>query len=133
MGNRVYNFDAEMQLKDAGAVTATAAAQVGGSDKIQDLGAARFEGTVVVDASAIDATTGDETYDVTIEGSNSATFASGVVELASQKVAETGRHEIFFTNQKADTTYRYLRAKHVLGGTTPSINYTAWVAPLPGC
>lgn len=146
MGNRVYNFDAEMQLKDAGLVAASAAAQVGGSDQILDLGAARFEGTVIVDVSAIEIASNDEEYDILVQGSNSPTFASGIENLAQLNLGATevrqggaqdsvtGRYEVFFTNQQADTTYRYLRAYTVVAGSIATgINYSAWIAPLPGC
>uniref|UniRef100_A0A9E7ZPQ8 Uncharacterized protein n=1 Tax=Bosea sp. NBC_00436 TaxID=2969620 RepID=A0A9E7ZPQ8_9HYPH len=42
MGSRTYTFDALTQLKDAGAITASAPAQVGGQAKVLDMGAGRF-------------------------------------------------------------------------------------------
>ena len=134
-----------MQLKDAGALTASAAAQVAGADKILDLGAARFEGTVIVDVTAIEIASNDEEFDILIQGSNSATFASGIQNLAQLNLGATevrqggaldsvvGRYEVLFTNQQADVTYRYLRAYTVVAGAIATgINYTAWVAPMPG-
>ena len=47
MGRRVFNFDAELELKDAGLVAASAAAQADDEAKIIDLGVGRFEGIVV--------------------------------------------------------------------------------------
>ncbi len=144
MGARVYTFDALLQLKDAGAITSSAAAQVGGSNKIIDMGAARFDGTVVVDVSAIDLASTNEAYDIVIQGSNSATFASGIQNLASMNLGATaardggainslvGRYEIGVTNEQADVVYRYIRAFTVCAGTTPSINYTAWLSNNPG-
>ena len=71
-------FDLDLRLKDAGLIAADAAALVGGSAQVLDLGAQRFDGRVVVDASAIEVGTGDERYDVHWQLSNSATFASVV-------------------------------------------------------
>lgn len=140
MGSRTFTFDALLQLKDAGAITSSAAAQVGGSAKILDMGAGRFDGVVVVDVSALDIVSNDEIYDIVIQGSNSASFASGIENLASLNLAATevrdgggqdstvGRYEIHVTNEQADTVYRYVRAYTKVAGTTASINYTAFLS-----
>lgn len=145
MGNRVYNFDAEMQLKDAGLVAASAAAQLGGVDQILPVGDARFEGVAIIDVSAIEIADNDEEYDIIIQGSNSASFASGIENLAQlnlgatevrqggAKDSVTGRYELMFTNQQADVTYAYIRAYTVVAGTIATgINWKGFVAPLPG-
>ncbi len=144
MGSRTFTFDALLQLKDAGAVTASAAAQVGGSNKILDMGAARFEGTVVIDVSAIDISSTDEAYDIIVQGSNSSSFASGIENLAQLNLGATasrdgggqnstvGRYELGVTNEQADTVYRYIRLYTKAAGTTPSINYTAFMSNDPG-
>lgn len=140
MGSRTYTFDALTQLKDAGAVAASAAAQVASVAKILDMGAGRFDGTVVVDVSAIDISSNDEIYDIVIQGSNSASFASGIENLAQINLAASavrdgggqnstiGRYEIGVTNEQADVIYRYIRAYTKVAGTTPSINYTAFLS-----
>lgn len=140
MGSRTYTFDALTQLKDAGAITSSAAAQVASANKILDMGAGRFDGTVVIDVSAIDISSTNEIYDIVIQGSNSASFASGIENLAQMNLAATaardggaqnstvGRYEIGVTNEQADVVYRYVRAYTVCAGTTPSINYTAFLS-----
>lgn len=132
-------FDAQMQLKDAGAITADAAAQVAAANAIIDLGAARVDGRVVVDVSAIDVVTGDEIHLVKTQFSNSSSFASGVIGgtllalggatalVAESAASVVGRYELPFTNEINGTTYRYMRLYTDVGGTTPSINYTAFV------
>ncbi len=40
------------------------------------------EGNMVVDVSAIEIADNDEVYKISLQGSNSATFASGIVDLA---------------------------------------------------
>lgn len=144
--NRI--FDSLLQLKDAGAITASAAAQVGGSNKILDLGAtlptsnqpvAEVNADVVIDVSAVDVSSTNETYTIHVQGSNSSSFASGIANLASLElnytptggadvVAAVGRHLMRFTNWKNGTLYRYIRLYTVCGGTTPSINYTGFLA-----
>lgn len=127
---RGYTQDKDLIFKDAGAVTATGSDQVGGSAKIIDLGAARFEAVLIVDVSACDATDSNETYAVNIELSNDAGFASGNVVPFTLNIPRgtTGRAEVAFTNVVFGTLYRYARTSRTLGGTTPSINYTAWAS-----
>lgn len=138
MGARGYNFDKLTQLKDAGAVTASAAAQVGGSNQILDMGAARFDAMVRINLTAI--TVGaDNAYDIIVQGSNSPTFASGIENLVSLNLGNTavrdggaqtsgtGIYELPVTNEQADTVYRYVRVFTKVGGTTPSINYDAFL------
>lgn len=137
INQKSFTFDSALRLKDAGAVTASGNGQVGGSDRIVDMGSARFDGRVIVDIVAIDVADANETYTIRVQGSNSPTFAATVKTLASLEVgraAATGssaadaagtRAEIGVTNEFNGVTYRYLRVTHVLGGTTPSINYVA--------
>lgn len=142
MGARVYNQDKELVFKDAGLIAADAAAQVGGSNAIIDIGAStRFEAVMVVDVSAIEVATGDEIYRVLIQGSSSATFASDVENLAeltlgvgaarggSAKTSVVGRYEMPFVNEQADTLYRYLRVYIDVAGTIATgINFKAFAS-----
>jgi hypothetical protein len=119
-------YDNLLLLKDAGAVTADGAAQVGGQARVVDVGLGRFEAVAVVDTSALDMTTTDETYRVAIQGSVDSAFTTPV-ELGSGTVSVAGRREIHFGNEIGGTIYRYLRAYLDVGGTTPSINCTIYV------
>lgn len=130
-------FDFTMRLKDAGAITADAAAQVGGAAAVLDLGASRVDGRVVIDVSAIDVSSGDELYNLKAQFSNSSTFASGVIGgpllalgdstvlIGESADSVVGRYELPFTNEINGTTYRYMRMYTDVTGTTPSINYVA--------
>lgn len=142
MGQRIYNFDAEMEFKDAGLVASSAAAQVDSADKIVDVGAGRFEGVMVIDVSAIEIASDNEEYDILVQGSSSATFASDIQNLAQMNLGATevrqggaidslvGRYELPFVNEQADVRYRYLRVYTVVAGTIATgINYTAFAAP----
>lgn len=134
-------FDTELELKDAGLVASSAAAQVDGSNKIIDLGLGRVKADVVIDATAVEFDNNDELYTIIAEFSNSATFASGIV--SGQSIAlgaagaapggadtllEIGRYELPFTNIINDTHYRYMRLYTVVAGTVATgINYNAFI------
>lgn len=138
MGQIDFTPDADFLLKDAGLVAADAAAQVGGSAKVVDLGLSRFDGRVIVDVSAIEVATGDEIYRIKTQFSNSATFASGVVGgtqihlgdsstlVGESADSTTGRYELPFTNEINGTLYRYMRIyTDVTGTIATGINFTA--------
>lgn len=130
MSYRGYNFDADLEMKDAGAIAADAAALVGGAARVLDLGAARWEGVCVINTTALDVADADETYEVQIQLSNSATFATGNETFVKVPITALGRVEVPFVNQKYGTGYRYARLFTDVGGTTPSINYTAYASVL---
>lgn len=134
-----FTVDAALRLKDAGAVTASGNAQVGGSDRILDLGAGRMDFRAILDVAAIDTTSADESYRIRLQLSNSATFASGIVTAATAELgvaSATGssaataagtRVELAGCNEFNGVVYRYARLTHVIAGTTPSINYQGWL------
>ena len=72
-----FTFDKETELKDAGAITSSAAAQVDGSDKILDLGDAYVQGSAIFDISDIEFGDADETYEIQLQFSDSADFSTG--------------------------------------------------------
>jgi len=142
MGARVYNQDLELIFKDAGLIAADAAAQVGGSNRIIDIGlATRFEAVMLIDVTAIEIASADESYRIIVQGSSSATFASDIENLAEitlaaaavrpggAKASVIGRYELPFVNEQADTLYRYLRLYTDVGGTIATgINYKAFAS-----
>lgn len=146
MGRRTYSYDNELLLKDAGLVAASAAAQVGGSDKIRDVGAStRIDEMLVIDVTAIEIASNDEEYDIIVQGSSSASFASDIQNLAQMNLgatevrqggaidSTTGRYELPFTNYQDDTTYRYIRLYTAVAGSIDTgINYSAFCAPRQG-
>jgi hypothetical protein len=135
-----FTFDYEHRLKDAGAIAASAAAQVGGADKIVDLGAGRVDARVIVDITAVEVDTGNEKYQLMVQFSTSPTFASGVWNgtalilgdsTQSLESADTvvGRRELPFTNEINGTVYRYMRMYTFVAGTIATgINYVANIA-----
>jgi hypothetical protein len=135
--------DKNLLLKDAGLVGASAAAQVGGSNQILNLGLGRFEGYVVIDWTACEVATGDESYRIEIQFSDSATFASNIwigavvhlgdstVSFESADTVAAGRRVVPFTNEIQDVQYPYMRLYTRVAGTVATgINYSARVAKL---
>ena len=78
----------------------------------------------VVLVSALDTSSGDESYSFLIEDSaDNVTFApigASQAVTAAGAVAVSGR-----------VARRYVRLKLTVSGTTPSISYKAWLNPLP--
>ena len=133
-----FIFEPALQLKDAGLVAADAAATVSASAKVIDLGAARTDGRVIVDITAIEVADNNEKFDIITQFSNSSTFATGVVNgpalvtgalEVTKASADTavGRYELPFTNEVGGAVYRYMRLwTEVTGTVGTGINYAAF-------
>jgi len=140
MSQHGYTFDSDLQLKDAGVIAASAAAQVSSADKIVDLGAGRVDAVAVIDLSEVEVATGNESYHIEVQFSNSNTFAStnivgpviklgdSTVNFGSADTPATGRIELPFTNEILGTIYRYVRLYTRIAGTIATgIGYTAFI------
>lgn len=147
---RGITYDNTLLLKASGAAVTSSAA---GSIIIDTLNGATLNSGVevpffgfaaVFDVTAIDVASNDELYEFIIQGSSSATFASTIVNLGSIHVGNAfagsdvdstiGRYEIYGSNLLNEVTYRYLRGYWYVAaaGTTPSITFTAFLAPALG-
>lgn len=138
-------LDAALQLKDAGALTASGAGQVGGAARVVNVGTGIVSGAFVVDISALDITSADETYDIRLQVSSDPTFVSDVTIAArvtggasaitaGQDTMGVGRRSVPFNNIGEDGAAKaYVRVFAAIGGTTPSINFAAMITqnPLP--
>ena len=133
-------FDSELEFKDAGAVTSSAAAQVDSADKIVDLGTGLFKGCMIVEVTAAKISDSDEVYHVAIQLSSNATFANTFVTPAKLELGKaavlygdqdvtTGRYKVYFDNEHNGTFYRYARLYTHTAGTSESINYSAYCIP----
>lgn len=138
---RSYTFDAELEFKDAYLVAADAAAQTDSANKIVHVQSAMFSAMMVIDVSAIEIASNDELYRIIVQGSTSATFASGIETLAELTLGATevrpgaaidsvtGRYLIPFVNMQAGVVYPYLRVYTDVAGTIATgINYTAFAS-----
>jgi hypothetical protein len=137
MAETNYMYDSTWLFKAAGAVAASAAAS------IVDTGSAtaRVKGEIVIDVTAIEVDTGDEIYDIVLQGSPDAAFGTdtNIRDLVSLTFADAttqrtdcnqddviGRYVMPFTNEgPTGTFFRYLRIYTVVAGTIASggINY----------
>lgn len=128
-GQILYPYDANLVLHDGTAITADGA----GSVAYFDVGDAesRFPCVAVVNVTAIDGVSTDETYDVIIQGCTATNFST-VQQLGSMVItrSDTGRFTILFDNVQDGTQYRYIRVYFDVGGTTPSISANVFLAPL---
>lgn len=139
VGQRIYNQDAELIFKDAGAVTADGGATVGGSAKIIKVGPGRFEAVMLFDVTALTAGA-DNVYNLIIQGSNTADFSGAKENLAVLNIGNTavrpggaitsviGRFEVPFLTEVNDVVYDYVRVYVDVAGTTPSVNFAAWAS-----
>lgn len=149
-----FIYDADLLLEDsltsAGVVSAITASQEGkvlDVAKIVDLGDGLVEGYMIVDIDAIDVAAADELYEIFLQGSQSATFATAgavrnlaALELGSGEkltngTATTGdqgaagdRYVVPFRNEINGTVYRYVRAyQEIANGTGETITDTIWL------
>lgn len=152
--DRTYSFDINLLFADgAAAQTASGFMQVGGANGIVDLGGnqgtspkqqARIDAVAVLDVTAIDISSGNETYKIQILGSNDPGMATGNVSLGGIELGKgasldgvnmadsvTGRYEIMFSTQAAGTLYEYVGVYVTEGGTTPSLTANGFIAVLP--
>lgn len=139
-----YTYDAELLLKAAALVAATA----DGTLEL-NVGAGLLCGHMVIDATAIEIDSNDESYEIILQGSTVAGFgtAAAIAALTSITVGDKastrlaagvlatgtddvpGRFVVPFRNESNGTIYPYLRIKTIVAGTIATgINYSAWLA-----
>lgn len=133
-------YDVNLQLKDAGLIASSAAAQVASANKIVDLGLGRCQGDIIIDATAVEVDTDNELYTIIAEFSNSSSFAStiipgtqlylgsaGGIPGGGDTIKGAGRYTLPFSNVINDVHYRYLRLYTLIAGTIATgINYSAF-------
>lgn len=138
---RSYTYDAALQLKSAGAITADGACQVGGAARVIDVGNGCVEGHIVVDFTAIEAGAG-KGVSVIVQGSPDADFGtSGNIEelnvlrvgdpaaMSGGKASDIGRYILPFSNVRNNRYYRYIRLYADVAGTlTTGFDFSAYIA-----
>lgn len=136
-----YTFDAATLLKDAGLIAASAAATVGGSAAVLNVGDAFMEGVLVVDVTNItDIDANNEVYTIIVQGATSSAFTTPVqlaaLSLGAAEVIPgggidsiVGRYYVRFGNEQGGVIYPYIRVYTLAAGAgiTAGINYVAWV------
>jgi hypothetical protein len=153
--DRTYSFDANLQFADgAVAQTVSAVSQVGGVPVTIDLGGnqgttpaqqSRHDVVAIIDVTALDITSSNETYKFLVIISNDPAVGSGNVvnaggvqvgfagstDVVNGASSVTGRYEVMFSTNVAGSVYEYAQVYCVIGGTTPSITYTGFFAVIP--
>lgn len=151
--DRTYSYDANLQFSDGGAYTATGFLQSGGVNGILDFGGnqgltpkqqARVDACAVIDVTAIDISSGNETYKLMVIVSNDPALATGnvcagMIELGkgasldglSMADSVIGRYEVMWSNNVAGSIYEFVGVYLVAAGTTPSITIEGFHAALP--
>jgi len=137
-------IDKELIMKDAGAVTSSAAATVDSSARVVNVGSGFVKGELVVDISAIEIGETDQIYTVAVQGCAVEDFSTGppdiedlglmqfgeATALGGNVDTEPGRYVIPFDNKKDGVVYPYLRVyTTVAGSETPSVNFKAFIRP----
>jgi hypothetical protein len=147
----IVPFDAMLDLS-GGVQTLTATGYMGSPNTV-NLPVGRLSGILALDISAIDVSSGDETYKFCLFGSNDVSFGNGNVELLAFHdfaAASAGRQVptilgaspamppvgaagtltyVLFSNLMQRIVYQYARGYVVIGGTTPSVSFRAWLSP----
>jgi len=137
-----FTYDHDLLLKAAGLVASTANGTL-----VLDVGTGLVDGFVVVDVTALEVATGDESYHIIVQGSPDAAFGTagnvrmlgGIVVGAAAATLPTavgvgasstpGRYVIPVRNEVNGVTCRYMRVRTVIAGTIATgINYTAFLA-----
>ena len=117
-------FDFEQLFGEATTVTAS-----GVIGAVVDLKSFGFnEGTVVVDVTAADATSADETYVATVEVSTDLAFTTPVAIAARTLTRGVLGSTLIPVNNQGEEMYRYIRLNSTLGGTTPSLTVNAYLS-----
>ena len=141
-------LDQATKLKDASLVGTDGAGIVDSASAVADLGGGYAEFDVVIDWSACEVASGDERYDIRIEGCASAAFGSGVYVLTRLILGDSsvtgnatdtppaGRMVIHANNValtsatdgNSASALRYVRVYHDVSGAIASgLNYQAWL------
>ena len=148
-----FLYDADLVLEDsldtngdAAAITSSAAGSLLTVAQVIDVGDGLVEGYMIVDVDQIDIDEADELYNVQLQGTNVAAFATAAliidlaqVNLGSGELVAAGtpaydigaagdRFVVPFRNEQNGTVYRYLRVYQTIAGTGPSITDTIWLS-----
>jgi hypothetical protein len=138
-------FDRATAFADDLTLTASDVVQFAAADVELDIGDGYYEGVLVVDVSAIDTASNDEAYTFILEGGTVSGFGSGSIDALATKRLEdpasagtpgrqniehgVGRYYLPFNNLVDEIQFRYLTLNVIIAGTTPSVTFSAWVAP----
>ena len=125
-----FTFDAALELRDQTDAAETAT-QAEPGIALDVLKAGNFKAVFIV--TALDLASTNETYALSIETDSLAAFSDSPVQVGSVAVTAVGTYELLFSQAglaRLDPDAAAIRCKATLGGTTPSIAYGCFLAPL---
>lgn len=136
----IYDAASEANFRSRTAAAVTATGQSAGID-LNALNLAYWDNgeiparelDVAIVVTAVDFTSADETYTISVEVATDSAFTSPV-QVAATSVLGIGAYTLCVDMDSVRTlgAHKYMRVKHTVGGTTPSITYTAWLAEYGG-
>ena len=128
-------IDVTLELKDFGVVTSSGYGEIDSTAKVVNLGSGLVRGNLIIDVAEMAMQDNDELYQLHLMGGDDESFTNTVpvatVEIGCKEVTESnldsklGRYVVPFENEKNGVVYPYVRVRHAISGTSPSINYTA--------
>ena len=137
-------------LNSIAGVVGTGQLDLGSSNLINaSSSAGRYVSSWILNITAMDLSSADETYRFFLLGSNDIAFGNGNVELlaahdfaavtagrfitpllGASPVNTPSTQVLPFTNLMQKIMYRFLRAQVVITGTTPTVTVTSWISSL---
>ena len=142
LGRQIAPLDAETKFCEDLARTASGVIQMNAVDRILAVGAGRQDFSWVIDIGVIETDTANELYTFILQGSNSATFASGIVNLAMAQFGAAavlvgapsastpiGRYVYGASNEPGLYDYKYVRLNLIIAGTIAAggITFSSWL------
>lgn len=118
---KTTSFDSTLVLKDAGLVAASAAATVDGVAKVIDLGQGNVDADVIIDVSACEVASRDESYRIGIQLSSNEDFSDDVYEVESLQLGAVDYD--FVTHVNRLTGYKLVYDDPVVGTVAPAAGY----------
>jgi hypothetical protein len=142
MAQRYYPLDALTKFGEDVTLTATGNFQINSADVVLKIGKGRQDMSLIVDVAALDVASGNELYDLLLQGCNAQDFSTAIENLAHIELGHTsvrkggartspiGRYAIPVSNELLGE-FEFVRLRLVAAGTTPSITCTAWLSERP--
>lgn len=118
---KTTSFDSTLVLKDAGLVAASAATTVNDVAKVIDLGQGNVDADVIIDVSACEVASRDESYRIGIQLSSNEDFSDDVYEVESLQLGAVDYD--FVTHVNRLTGYKLVYDAPVAGTAVPAAGY----------
>lgn len=118
---KTTSFDSTLVLKDAGLVAASAAATVDDVAKVIDLGQGNVDADVIIDVSACEVASRDESYRIGIQLSSNEDFSDDVYEVENLQLGAVDYDLVTHVNRL--TGYKLVYDDPVAGTAVPAAGY----------